>query len=98
MIELGIVAPLGERDAIDDGDPNPRGESLAHLSIIFVSLAGFFVVLRLFTRYFHTKVFGADDALIVVALVRALSFSLLTSRLTLDVIMSDFISRSLLLV
>ncbi|KAL7793847.1 hypothetical protein V8C37DRAFT_401700 [Trichoderma ceciliae] len=71
MIDLGIDAPLGKRDAIDDGDPNPRGESLAHLSIIFVSLASFFVVLRLFTRYFHTKAFGADDALIVAALALA---------------------------
>ncbi|EGR46952.1 uncharacterized protein TRIREDRAFT_122795 [Trichoderma reesei QM6a] len=69
MINLGIDGPLlSRRDAIDDGDPNPRGESLARLSIIFVCLAGFFVVLRLLTRHFHTKAFGADDALIVVAL------------------------------
>ncbi|KAM0254863.1 hypothetical protein ACHAQJ_006355 [Trichoderma viride] len=68
MIDLGIDAPFGKRDAIDDGDSNPRGQSLANLSIIFVSLAGFFVILRLLTRYFHTKVFGADDALIVAAL------------------------------
>ncbi|KAL6862266.1 hypothetical protein J3F83DRAFT_745619 [Trichoderma novae-zelandiae] len=72
MIDLGIDGPLlGRRDAIDDGDPNPRGESLAHLSIIFVSLAGFSVILRLLTRYFHTKAFGADDALIVAALALA---------------------------
>ncbi|OTA05248.1 PTH11-like G-protein-coupled receptor [Trichoderma parareesei] len=69
MINPGIDGPLlSRRDAIDDGDPNPRGESLARLSIIFVCLAGFFVVLRLLTRHFHTKAFGADDALIVVAL------------------------------
>lgn len=70
MIDFGIDAPYGKRDAIDDGDPNPRGESLAHLSIIFVSLAGFFVILRMITRYFHTKAWGADDVLIVAALVR----------------------------
>lgn len=70
MIDLGIDGPLlSRRDAIDDGDPNPRGENLAHLSIIFVCLAGFFVILRLLTRHFHTKAFGADDVLIVVALV-----------------------------
>ncbi|KAL7931949.1 hypothetical protein V8C35DRAFT_308954 [Trichoderma chlorosporum] len=71
MLDLGIDAPYGKRDAIDDGDPNPRGESLAHLSIIFVSLAGFFVILRMLTRYFHTKSWGADDALIVAALALA---------------------------
>lgn len=70
MIDLGIDGPLlSRRDAIDDGDPNPRGENLAHLSIIFVCLAGFFVILRLLTRHFHTKSYGADDVLIVVALV-----------------------------
>ncbi|KAH0489846.1 hypothetical protein TgHK011_001339 [Trichoderma gracile] len=69
MIDPGIDGPwLSRRDAIDDGDSNPRGENLAHLSIIFVCLAGFFVILRLLTRQFHTKAFGADDALIVVAL------------------------------
>ncbi|PTB75056.1 hypothetical protein M440DRAFT_1458429 [Trichoderma longibrachiatum ATCC 18648] len=69
MIDLGIDGPLlSRRDAIDDGDPNPRGENLAHLSIIFVCLAGFFVILRLLTRHFHTKSYGADDVLIVVAL------------------------------
>ncbi|RFU75018.1 hypothetical protein TARUN_7223 [Trichoderma arundinaceum] len=68
MIDLGIDAAFGKRDAIDDGDPNPRGQSLANLSIIFVSLAGFFVVLRLLTRFFHTKAFGPDDGLIVAAL------------------------------
>ncbi|PNP57416.1 hypothetical protein THARTR1_02413 [Trichoderma harzianum] len=71
MIDFGIDAPFGKRDAIDDGDPNPRGESLAHLSIIFVCLAGFFVILRMITRYFHTKAWGADDALIVAALALA---------------------------
>ncbi|KAJ4859624.1 hypothetical protein T069G_04612 [Trichoderma breve] len=71
MIDFGIDAPYGKRDAIDDGDPNPRGESLAHLSIIFVSLAGFFVILRMVTRYFHTKAWGADDVLIVAALALA---------------------------
>jgi hypothetical protein len=90
MIDLGIDAPFGKRDAIDDGDPNPRGQSLANLSIIFVSLAGFFVILRLFTRYFHTKIFGADDALIVVALVRALFF-LSPKRGDLDATISDFV-------
>ncbi|PTB63167.1 hypothetical protein BBK36DRAFT_7775 [Trichoderma citrinoviride] len=69
MIDIDIDGlMLGRRDAIDDGDPNPRGENLAHLSIIFVCLAGFFVVLRMLTRYFHTKAFGADDALIVASL------------------------------
>ena len=60
---------LSERDAISDGDPNPRGENLAHLSIAFGCLAGFFVILRLLTRGFYNKRIGADDVLIVMAMV-----------------------------
>ena len=62
-------ALLNGRDAIDDGDPNPRGQNLSRLSIAFAALTGFFVVLRLVTRYFHAKFFGPDDGLIVAAMV-----------------------------
>ncbi|KAL7943963.1 hypothetical protein V8C42DRAFT_358684 [Trichoderma barbatum] len=75
MRDPGIVAALGTRDAIDDGDPNPRGQSLAHLSIIFAALSGFFVIIRLLTRFFHTKSWGADDVLIVAAMVLAVCMS-----------------------
>jgi hypothetical protein len=64
---------LQSRDAIDDGAPNPQGETLARLSIVFASLAGFFVILRLLSRYAYGKVFGADDVLIVGALVCSFS-------------------------
>lgn len=69
-MDLYLGAVLGRRDAIDDGDPNPLGDRLAHLSIVFASLASLFVVLRLLTRYFHGKNLWIDDALIVGALVR----------------------------
>ncbi len=68
-MDLYLGAVLGRRDAIDDGVPNPRGESLAQLSIVFASLAGFFVILRFLTRYFHGSL-GIDDGLIAGALVR----------------------------
>lgn len=68
-MDLSLGDVLGRRDAIDEGDPNPRGESLSHLSTVFVCLAGLFVVLRLLTRYFHIKTLAIDDGLITAALV-----------------------------
>lgn len=60
---------LAARDAIDDGVPNPRGESLARLAIIFICISGVIVITRLLTRY-QNKNLGLDDALIAGSLVR----------------------------
>lgn len=60
---------IDRRDAIDDHLPNPRGETLSRLSIVFVCLSGFFVTARLLTRYLRGRLLGVDDALIVGALV-----------------------------
>jgi hypothetical protein len=60
---------VGKRDAIDDGLPNPRGESLSKLSIAFTCLSALFVVLRFTTRLLNSNL-GVDDGLITAALVR----------------------------
>ena len=67
---------LSTRDAIDDGLPNPRGESLANISIVFGSLSTFFVSARILTRIFVHKNVGTDDYLIVVATVSSRNRSL----------------------
>ena len=71
MMYLYVKDMFQERDGIDDGAPNPRGASLSRLSIVLCCMAGTFVILRVLTRYFHGKLFGADDWLIVAAQVRA---------------------------
>lgn len=58
-----------KRDAIDEGLPNPRGESLSKLSIAFTCLSTLFVALRFTTRLLSTTL-GVDDGLITAALVR----------------------------
>jgi hypothetical protein len=63
---LGAV--IAARDAIDDGTPNPRGESLSQLAIVFVALSAFFVLARFLTRVLTHQV-GWDDGLIGAALV-----------------------------
>ena len=57
------------RDAIDDGLPNPRGEHLANISIVFGCLSTFFVSARVLTRVYIHKNVGVDDYLIIVATV-----------------------------
>lgn len=58
-----------KRDAIDQGLPNPRGESLSKLSIVFTCLSALFVGLRFTTRLLNSNL-GVDDGLITAALVR----------------------------
>jgi hypothetical protein len=60
---------LFSRDAIDEGVPNPRGRSLANLSIAFACLSFATVTARLSTRYFMNMFMGLDDYLIIPALV-----------------------------
>ena len=60
---------LYTRDAIDDGLPNPRGEQLAKISIVFGCLSVFFVSARILTRVYIHKNVGPDDYLIIVATV-----------------------------
>jgi hypothetical protein len=60
--------PPDGHDDIDKGLPNPRGESLSELSIIFVALSGLFVILRFLTRIMQHQL-GWDDALIGASLV-----------------------------
>jgi hypothetical protein len=64
-----IASLIAQRDAIDDGLPNPRGESLSRLSIAFTCVCAVFVGLRFTTRILNNML-GADDGLIAVALVR----------------------------
>src|SRR3954452_18313041 len=64
-----MLLPLLVRDAIDDGVANPRGQSLAVMSIVFACLSVTFLSARLFTRYFIHKSFGPDDYLIIAATV-----------------------------
>jgi len=60
---------ISDRDAIDNHVPNPRGENLANLSIVFACLSFCFVCARLSTRYWVRRVLGPDDYLILVAVV-----------------------------
>jgi hypothetical protein len=66
------------RDAIDDGDPNPRGKNLANLSIVFACLSFVFVSARLSTRYFIHNALGPDDYLIIAAVVRGYCYQYFT--------------------
>ncbi|KIM96926.1 hypothetical protein OIDMADRAFT_131316 [Oidiodendron maius Zn] len=70
-----MASVLLGRDAISDGLPNPRGKTLANLSIAFACLSFLFVSSRLLTRYFITKVVGADDYLIIISLMLAISMA-----------------------
>ncbi|KAH8901437.1 hypothetical protein GQ53DRAFT_775991 [Thozetella sp. PMI_491] len=75
-------ALLDRRDAVSDGLPNPTGEVLARLSIVFVCLSGFFVILRVVSRYYHSRAtLGLDDVLIVAALANN-GFGLHTSQVS----------------
>ncbi|KAH8660195.1 hypothetical protein BX600DRAFT_467390 [Xylariales sp. PMI_506] len=65
-----------KRDAIDDGTPNPRGNKLAHLSIIFVTLASVIVILRLVSRHYYRAGLKVDDALIVAATFLAIAMTI----------------------
>lgn len=67
------------RDAISEGLPNPRGKTLANLSIAFACLSFFFVSSRLLVRYFINKLTGPDDYLILVSLVGIFVFDVLPS-------------------
>jgi len=60
---------LAIRDAVDDGEPNPEGRILAIVSIVFGTLAVAFVVSRWIIRVKIHKVIGADDWVILAALV-----------------------------
>ncbi|KAB5513511.1 integral membrane protein [Coniochaeta sp. 2T2.1] len=64
-----LVSTLAEKgDAIDEGVPNPRGESLSKLSIAFTCLSALFVGLRFTTRLVNSSL-GVDDGLITASLV-----------------------------
>ena len=67
-----IMSNIFSRDAITEGLPNPEGDRLANLSIVFCCLSAFFVTSRMLTRVFINKLVGADDYLIVVAMVRSI--------------------------
>ena len=64
---------LAIRDAVDDGEPNPEGRILAIVSIVFGALAVAFVVSRWIIRVKIHKVIGADDWVILAALVSQIS-------------------------
>ena len=64
---------LSRRDAIDSHVPNPRGQNLANLSIVFACISFFFVCARLSTRYWIRRALGPDDYLIVAAVVSDLT-------------------------
>jgi hypothetical protein len=55
-------------DAIDQGLPNPKGQQLSQLSIIFAAISALFVASRCLTRILMHQ-FGWDDGFIIGALV-----------------------------
>lgn len=75
-----LFVQLFARDGVDAHIPNPRGQHLANLSIIFACLSFVFVSCRLCTRYFVNKSIGTDDYLIVpataLAITMAVSFNM----------------------
>lgn len=67
--ESWSVTMLSKRDAIDDGAPNPRGQSNATLAIVFACISFVFVSLRMSARLLISKAAGPDDFLICGSMV-----------------------------
>lgn len=57
------------RDAVDDGEPNPEGQTLTIVSTVFGALSIAFVISRWIIRIRIHKLIGADDWVILAALV-----------------------------
>lgn len=49
--------------------PNPHGNTLATVSIVMCTIAGFLVICRLLVRFLHNRMTGWDDYTLVVSLV-----------------------------
>ena len=64
-----IPAVLLERDAIDDGVANPRGDNVVTVNIALVVIASILVIARFWTRIVVNNMLGLDDWCVLVALV-----------------------------
>jgi len=60
---------LAIRDAVDNGELNPEGRTLAIISIVFGVFSIAFVISRWIIRIKIHKLIGADDWVILAALV-----------------------------
>lgn len=60
---------LSKRDAIDDGVPNPRGDTVVTVNIVLVVIAATLVIARFWTRVVINNMLGIDDWCVLVALV-----------------------------
>jgi len=58
------------RDAVSDGAPNPTGDTLATVAIVFAVVCTVLVAARLATRIFINKMTGWDDYFLIFGLVR----------------------------
>ena len=63
------MAPANARDGVDEGAPNPTGNSLPTIAIVFACLCTFLVSARLATRVFVNKMTGWDDYFLIIGLV-----------------------------
>jgi hypothetical protein len=64
-----MEAAIFRRDAVDDGVPNPRGETVVNVNIALVTVATFLVIARFWTRVAINNMLGIDDWCVLVALV-----------------------------
>lgn len=51
-------------------DPITKGDGIAITSLVFAAAAAVTVIVRLYTRIWITSIFGVDDVLIIIAVVR----------------------------
>ncbi|OAL29503.1 hypothetical protein AYO20_09143 [Fonsecaea nubica] len=73
-MSLGTMILL-KRDAIDDGAPNPRGDTVVHVNIALVVVAGILVIARFWTRIVINHMLGLDDWCVLMALFIAITMT-----------------------
>jgi hypothetical protein len=64
-----MAATLFKRDAIDDGVPNPRGDTVVNVNVALAVVATVMVVARFWTRIVINNMLGVDDWFVLTALV-----------------------------
>ncbi|EXJ69959.1 uncharacterized protein A1O5_07032 [Cladophialophora psammophila CBS 110553] len=68
-------AILFKRDAVDDGVPNPRGDTVVTVNIALVVVAALLVIARFWTRIAINHMLGSDDWCVFVALLIAITMT-----------------------
>ncbi|KIW67671.1 hypothetical protein PV04_06903 [Phialophora macrospora] len=72
---MTMDAALFKRDAIDNGVPNPRGDTVVNVNIALVVVATVMVVARFWTRIVINHMLGLDDWFVLTALLIAITMT-----------------------